>query len=88
MRRKFIGRYDIERPTGERESFEVRPKSGHFKTKMAAENAARRMGHIKLQSRRYPIGSHKIAYAEPVNVLSDREIGRKHKKGSLFGFEI
>ena len=88
MKRKYIGRFDIETPYGSRESFTVRPKTGtHFMTSKAAENAARKAGHVKLQSRRFPIGSTKTAYSEPVDVLSDREI-RNSSKGNLWGFKI
>lgn len=68
MKEKYIGRFDIETPYGSRESFTVRPKKGkYFTSDAAAVNAATKTGHRKLQSRRFPEGSRKIAYSERVS---------------------
>jgi len=56
-----------------------------FKTKKEAVNAAKKIGRIKVNSKRYPIGSH-IAYsAERVNVIDTKKINKKTRLGYGFG---
>jgi len=64
----------------------VKSKSGKpFKTKNRAITASRRIGRIKLSSKRYPIGSH-IAYsAERVKVIDTRKTTGKTRLGYGFG---
>lgn len=77
--KKYIGVFEIHTPSGHTEKYQVQKRNKgdiHFTSSKQAANAAMRAGHVKLQSRRYPIGSHKVAYAEERNVVSDREIER------------
>jgi len=66
--------------------YEVRGKGGKlFKSKKQATNAAKKIGRIKINSKKYPVGSH-IAYsAEHVNVIDPKKENMRQKDFN-FGF--
>lgn len=62
-----------------------RSKGKLFKTKKEALNASRRIGRIKVSSKRYPVGSH-IAYsAERVNVIDTKKFSGRKRLSYGFG---
>jgi hypothetical protein len=78
-KRKYIGKVTIEKPNGEREAYEVRPKKkAHFNSHKEALNASKKAGHEKLYSKRFPKGSIAIKEAIPIDVFSET----KHTKNS------
>jgi len=64
--------------------YTVRDRGGKlFKSKKQAVSASKRIGRIKVSTRKYPIGSHMAYSAEKVNVVNPKKV-----KHTNFGYNF